>query len=105
MRRMVAQTGVCATQGPVMKKHEILSPQSRAALFDRPTEAAAIVRQALLQNSNGPQPIVPGARSPGPISCGCRKLCNRAAGLWGRAAVLLCDYLPDCFLAALYIVT
>jgi hypothetical protein len=27
-----------------MKKHEILSPQSRAALFDPPTEPAAIVR-------------------------------------------------------------
>ena len=27
-----------------MKKHEILSPQSRAALFDPPTDAAAIVR-------------------------------------------------------------
>ena len=29
-----------------MKKHEILSPQSRAALFDPPTDPAAIVRQA-----------------------------------------------------------
>jgi len=27
-----------------MKKHEILSPQSRAALFDPPTDPAAIVR-------------------------------------------------------------
>jgi hypothetical protein len=27
-----------------MKKHEILSPQSRAALFDPPTAPAAIVR-------------------------------------------------------------
>ena len=27
-----------------MKKHEILSPQSRAALFDPPAEPAAIVR-------------------------------------------------------------
>src|SRR5271165_238973 len=31
----------CATG---MKKHEILSPQSRAALFDPPTDPAAIVR-------------------------------------------------------------
>jgi hypothetical protein len=29
---------------PAMKKHEILSPQSRAALFDPPTDPAAIVR-------------------------------------------------------------
>ena len=28
-----------------MKKHEILSPQSRAALFDPPTDPAAIVRR------------------------------------------------------------
>jgi TnpA family transposase len=41
---MVAQTAVCATQVPAMKKHEILSPQSRAGLFDPPTEPAAIVR-------------------------------------------------------------
>ena len=27
-----------------MKKHEILSPQSRAALFDPPTDPAEIVR-------------------------------------------------------------
>jgi hypothetical protein len=27
-----------------MKKHEILSPQSRTALFDPPTDPAAIVR-------------------------------------------------------------
>jgi len=31
-----------------MKKHEILSPQSRAALFDPPTEPAAIVRNYTL---------------------------------------------------------
>ena len=31
-----------------MKKHEILSPQSRAALFDTPTEPAAIVRHYTL---------------------------------------------------------
>ncbi|MBM3642610.1 MAG: DUF4158 domain-containing protein, partial [Alphaproteobacteria bacterium] len=30
---------------PAMKKHEILSPQSRAELFDPPTDPAAIVRQ------------------------------------------------------------
>jgi len=29
---------------PAMKKHEILSPQSRAALFDPPTDPAEIVR-------------------------------------------------------------
>jgi TnpA family transposase len=33
-----------AQRGPTMKKHEILSPQSRAALFDPPTDPAAIVR-------------------------------------------------------------
>ena len=31
-----------------MKKHEILSPQSRAALFDPPTDPAAIVRHYTL---------------------------------------------------------
>jgi TnpA family transposase len=29
---------------PAMKKHEILSPQSRAALFDPPSDVASIVR-------------------------------------------------------------
>jgi TnpA family transposase len=48
MCRPVAQTAVCATQIPAMKKHEILSPQSRAALFDPPTEAAAIIRHYTL---------------------------------------------------------
>jgi hypothetical protein len=33
-----------AQRGPTMKKHEILSPQSCAALFDPPTDPAAIVR-------------------------------------------------------------
>ena len=37
-----------AQQGPAMKKHEILSPQSRAALFDPPTDPAAIVRHYTL---------------------------------------------------------
>ena len=32
-----------AQRGPAMKKHEILSPQSRAALFDPPSDPAAIV--------------------------------------------------------------
>ena len=31
-----------------MKKHEILSPQSRAAQFDPPTDPAAIVRHYTL---------------------------------------------------------
>ena len=31
-----------------MKKHEILSPQSRAELFDPPRDSAAIVRQYTL---------------------------------------------------------
>jgi len=33
---------------PTMKKHEILSPQSRAVLFDPPTDPAAIVRHYTL---------------------------------------------------------
>jgi hypothetical protein len=33
-----------ATKEPAMKKHEILSPQSRAVLFDPPTDPAEIVR-------------------------------------------------------------
>src|SRR5271165_5769484 len=33
-----------AQRGSTMKKHEILSPQYRAALFDPPTDPAAIVR-------------------------------------------------------------
>ena len=31
-------------RGPAMKKHEIVSPQARAALFDPPSDPAAIVR-------------------------------------------------------------
>lgn len=34
----------CATEGAAMKKHEILSLQSRAAPFDPPTEPTTIVR-------------------------------------------------------------
>jgi TnpA family transposase len=45
---LVAQTLFCATKGPAMKKHEILSPQSRAILFDPPTDPAAIVRHYTL---------------------------------------------------------
>jgi TnpA family transposase len=40
----VAQTAICATKEPDMKKHEILSPQSRAVLFDPPTDPTSIVR-------------------------------------------------------------
>jgi TnpA family transposase len=35
---------VTAKRGAGMKKHEILSPQARAELFDPPTDTAAIVR-------------------------------------------------------------
>jgi len=40
-----------------MKKHEILSPHSRAALFDPPTDPTAIVRYArLASNKQCPPP-------------------------------------------------
>ena len=35
-----------------MKKHEILSPQSRAELFDPPTDPAAIVRHYTLSSDD-----------------------------------------------------
>jgi hypothetical protein len=38
----------CATERPVLKKQALLSPLARAALFDPPTEATAIVRHYTL---------------------------------------------------------
>ena len=53
LARLVVQTAACATRDSAMKKHEMLSRHSRAALFDPPTDPTAIVRH----NTVSPQDL------------------------------------------------